>query len=391
MKNKIERIISISDESPHEVSNGYNLRVNKLLVNAARRGDVDVHCIAPITHNITEKVKTWANSQNLTIHGVVLHKEMLWDKKLRTVFRKECAEILSNYVTENSLVMIHGVNSIIDFADLNVCGHLVADLIDETSPHMMRNMTSKLVRGQLVEFLRTIKYLVLYHSKMKQLADRYKKIIVVAHDDALRLKKIIPGKEISILPNGVEIPSRLKSSHAEKCPNVLFHGVYGYYPNEEAALFLIRKVAPELKKECPHLKVIIVGRNPTKRMLEAGHLQSNVNVCGEVNELSDYLLNASVGAYPIFTRTGIQNKILEAWAHGLPVVTTPGMLSVFEKFSEDARYCALSATTNKDFALKCALLHKNCDVGERLSAKASEFIASHFDWQKTVEQLIQLV
>lgn len=222
MNRIIKRIISISDESPHDISNGYILRVSKLLVAAGSREDIDVHCIAPVTHEIIEKAQIWADSKNVRLHGVSLQKEMLWNKKLRALFKIESSEILSNIATEDSLVVIHGINSIIEFANLKINGHLVADLIDETSPHMIRNLARKLLRGQLVEFVQTMKYLHNYFSKLKQLVVRYDNIIVVAHDDAHRMEKILPGKRISVLPNGVDIPSRSKIYSTEKNPHVIF-------------------------------------------------------------------------------------------------------------------------------------------------------------------------
>jgi glycosyltransferase involved in cell wall biosynthesis len=48
-----------------------------------------------------------------------------------------------------------------------------------------------------------------------------------------------------------------------------------------------------------------------------------VEVTGQVADVRPYLWNAAVGVAPLLTARGIQNKVLEALAAGLPVVVTP--------------------------------------------------------------------
>jgi glycosyltransferase involved in cell wall biosynthesis len=48
-----------------------------------------------------------------------------------------------------------------------------------------------------------------------------------------------------------------------------------------------------------------------------------VEVTGQVPEVRPYLWNAAVGVAPLLTARGVQNKVLEAVAAGLPVVVTP--------------------------------------------------------------------
>lgn len=384
------RIISIASESPHNVTNGYNLRVNKILTNAAQRSDIEVHCIAPVTLVNMDAAYTWATSKNIRFHCVILESDMQYDKNLRAIFRKECGLILSSLVCNQSIVIMHGLIPIIDFSDLELTQHSVADMIDEGGPFMSRNIYNHLIKGRLIESLRAVKYLWKYYSNIIQLIGKYQYISVVAHDDSQRLRKLLPLKSIIVIPNGVDIPDKLNLKSSFQNPIVIFHGVYGYSPNEEAALFLIKNVAPLLLKKCPFCKIVIAGRNPTKRMLDAACFVSNVDVIGEVNNMSEHLLSASVGAYPIFTRTGLQNKILEACSHGLPIITTPGIMSVFNAFSCDFRNCARSALSGNEFAEQIIELLGDPDSCAQLSSRSIEFVKRYFDWQSVVEQFLQL-
>ena len=384
------RIISITSESPHKILNGYSLRVNKLLVNAARRNDLEVHCFAPVTReNINEAIH-WADSKNIKFHGILLEREMQYDITLRAIFIKECGLLLMSHIDKDSIILMHGLVSIIDFANLECVESSIADMIDEVGPLMKRDVVKHLVNGRVKEFLRAIKSLWIYHNKTSCLLARYKNISVVAHDDAHRLRTLLPDKSIGIIPNGVDLPDRTCRRTSSEKPMVLFHGVYGYEPNEEAALFLIQSVAPLLENRLPQCRIVIAGRNPTESMLEAGSSCPNVEIVGEIDDMSNYLLTASVGAYPIFTRTGLQNKILEAWSHCLPIVTTPEILSVFDAFSHDVLYCARTALTANDFVEQIGDLLGDEDSCLQLSSRAFEFVKRNFEWPSVVDKFLQL-
>lgn len=93
-----------------------------------------------------------------------------------------------------------------------------------------------------------------------------------------------------------------------------------YAPNVVAAKYFVKKVLPNVVNAFPNVKFFIVGNRPTKEVLE---LQSkNVIVTGFVENVWDYLKNASVIVVPMLTGSGLQNKILEGLSVKGCVVTT---------------------------------------------------------------------
>src|SRR5207248_10928062 len=102
---------------------------------------------------------------------------------------------------------------------------------------------------------------------------------------------------------------------------LVFCAKLDYFPNEDAALYFARSVWPILRAQRPELQLQIVGSRPPKsiRRLDS---KENIHVIASVPDVRPYLGRAWVALCPIRIRAGIQNKILEAMALGVPVVAT---------------------------------------------------------------------
>jgi polysaccharide biosynthesis protein PslH len=72
----------------------------------------------------------------------------------------------------------------------------------------------------------------------------------------------------------------------------------------------------------PAARLRLVGSNPTPQVQRLS-ADPGVDVTGHVADVRPYLWNAAVAAAPLLMARGIQNKVLEAVAAGLPAVVTP--------------------------------------------------------------------
>src|SRR4029077_5699586 len=79
------------------------------------------------------------------------------------------------------------------------------------------------------------------------------------------------------------------------------------------------KVLPIVRESVPGTRFLIVGRNPGRKTMELGR-RDGVEVTGVVPDVRPYLAQPQVAVSPFSIAAGIQNKILEAMAYGLPVV-----------------------------------------------------------------------
>jgi glycosyltransferase involved in cell wall biosynthesis len=104
-------------------------------------------------------------------------------------------------------------------------------------------------------------------------------------------------------------------------PYILFTGSMDYFPNVDAVTFFYRKVFPAIRQRSPHAHFVIAGRNPTKPIRDLAR-DPSVHVTGAVPDIRPYLNGASVAVAPMRIARGVQNKILEAMAMGIPVAAS---------------------------------------------------------------------
>jgi sugar transferase (PEP-CTERM/EpsH1 system associated) len=118
-------------------------------------------------------------------------------------------------------------------------------------------------------------------------------------------------------PARVEIPAEIAALQ----PYIIFTGSMDYFPNVDAATFFCRKVFPAVRAALPQVRFVIAGRNPVRAVRQLSS-DPGVVVTGSVPDIRPYLRGAAVAVAPLRVARGVQNKILEAMAMGLPVAAS---------------------------------------------------------------------
>jgi glycosyltransferase involved in cell wall biosynthesis len=118
-------------------------------------------------------------------------------------------------------------------------------------------------------------------------------------------------------PSLVEISSEIEALR----PYIIFTGSMDYFPNIDAVTTFYRDVFPAIRAEVPNARFVIAGRNPAAAVRQLSD-DPSVFVTGAVSDIRPYLLGAAVAVAPMRVARGVQNKILEAMAMGLPVAAS---------------------------------------------------------------------
>ena len=121
------------------------------------------------------------------------------------------------------------------------------------------------------------------------------------------------------LPNGVD-QQYFATQHTPPDESILFTGVMNYFPNTDAVVYFHQHIFPLIRRHVPSVRFIIAGMYPTKEIQQFG--DRHTIVTGFVPDIRVYLSKAAVCVVPLRIAMGIQNKILEAMAMGVPVVAT---------------------------------------------------------------------
>ena len=136
-----------------------------------------------------------------------------------------------------------------------------------------------------------------------------------------------PDVRAEVLPNGIDLEWFRRPTDAQRStePRVVFTGVMNYVPNADAAVWLKQEIWPLVRAKVPAARLDIVGASPSAEVQALGDQSSGVTVTGSVPDVRPYLWRAHVAAAPLRVARGVQNKVLEAAAAGLPCVVTPSV------------------------------------------------------------------
>jgi glycosyltransferase involved in cell wall biosynthesis len=164
-----------------------------------------------------------------------------------------------------------------------------------------------------------------FHQASLQLERRwlphYWQILATSAADAAQLRAIAPGVRITVYPNAIPLVP-LPPALPENAENALvFSGNMEYHPNISAVRFFRSQVWPRLREQWPALLWRLVGRNPAA-VARYTSGDPRIEVVGPVENAIAELARARVAVVPILAGSGTRFKILEAWAAGLPVVST---------------------------------------------------------------------
>ena len=163
----------------------------------------------------------------------------------------------------------------------------------------------------------------------------------------------------------------------------VFVGNLGYGPNTAAAQYLVGKLMPELDRRGLDLKLLLAGARPGRK-IQLLKNRKGVTVRGWVEDIRDAYADGLIFVAPMFSGLGLQNKILEAMAMGLPCVTTTMVNN------------AIGATLNKEILVADTLegladhvqqLLKDENEYNRIATAARAFVMSNYQWEDQVEKL----
>ena len=147
-------------------------------------------------------------------------------------------------------------------------------------------------------------------------------IMAVSDDDAGYFSALGAARVV-VVPNGVDCSAYAGAPTARPGPpTILYVGALDWPPNATAARLLATEVLAAVRQRVPDARVTIVGKNPPPEVLALAQ-EANVEVAGNVRDVVPYFRGAHVLAVPLEAGGGTRLKILEAFAAGLPVVSTP--------------------------------------------------------------------
>ena len=197
----------------------------------------------------------------------------------------------------------------------------------------------------------------------------------------------IPGVPAQVIRNGVDLEHYRPAPDEAEPGRLVFVGVMDYYPNVEGCVWFVNEILPRIRERIPAARFSIVGARPTPEVRRLAR-RPGVEVTGRVDDPRDWLRRASVSVAPMRIARGIQNKILEAMAMGLPVVGTTAATQGVE--GQGGRDYLVADDAAQQVEAVCDLL-RDSDRARELGRRARRFVEENNDWEICLRPLDELL
>ena len=184
------------------------------------------------------------------------------------------------------------------------------------------------------------------------------------------------------IPNAIAIPTPQPITTQ---PTLLLLGGYYYYPNLNAANFLIEQVLPLIHQVMPQAHLMIAGTKP-EAIRGYGKNLPGVEFTGFVEDLNALYQRSRVVCCPIFSGGGTRVKMIEAAAYGKPIVATRIGAEGLE-MTDGTEF--LLRDRPQEFADACLELLKNDALCDRLGTAARSVAVQQYDRTHIVKSIQQ--
>ena len=230
---------------------------------------------------------------------------------------------------------------------------------------------------------------IIYHMEHRRLQlfenninKQFNFCLVVSEDE----KKLLQdGENVVIIPNGIDVGFFVPRA-PQNDNTLIFTGAMNYFPNIDGVSYFHKDIWPLVKKHIQDVRFIVAGMSPPPKIRALA--SEDTIITGFVSDVRDYLAQATVCIVPLRIAKGIQNKILEAMAMGIPVVATPAANAGIE--ARD-KHQILVADSPEDFARSVLMLLKDPQLRKTVADNARQFVQDNFSWDKNLSKLDELI
>lgn len=221
----------------------------------------------------------------------------------------------------------------------------------------------------------------------RAVSESFTRTFVIAETERkLFQKEVHQAENLLVLGNGID---QKLFNPCENKPNeeinFLFSGVMDYKPNIDAVLWFVKNCWPNIQKEVEGAKLIIAGMSPSDAITALAK-NSNIEVTGFVDDIKPYFDKSHIFVAPFQIARGVQNKVLQAMASAIPVISTAlGAEGIICKDGEDI-VIAQDAKVFEQIAIKLA---KTPSLRNEIGYKGLQTINNNYAWESVLLPLTE--
>ena len=204
----------------------------------------------------------------------------------------------------------------------------------------------------------------------------FERIFICSQTDKAFLETNHIAANITVVPNTVAIPSMESDHPTGDVFTLLFIGNLNYYPNQEGIVWFAHQVLPLIRRMTNRsLRLNVVGKSSNKVLKKTLAAIPEVNLMGHVPDVSPWYSRAHAAIAPLRAGGGTRIKILEAFAHKRPLVSTSIGI---EGISAQPDHHFLRADDPAEFARQCCRLASDDALWHKLSQNAFSLVSQAY-------------
>lgn len=218
----------------------------------------------------------------------------------------------------------------------------------------------------------------LYEKRWYQTYDH---VFAICNEDAQILRRYFRCPRVSV--QSPVMRARNIPKNGWHPPSLLFVGTLGWPPNEDAIIWFIRDILPEIKRMIPEVELHVVGRS--REFITRALNLPGIVYHGVCTDIDPFMAQADVFVLPFRIGGGVKMKALTAFSSGIPVVSTPIGVRGYDVL--DNKHCFIVSAPDL-FAVRVVQLIRDRQLSMRMSRAAKAYI-THAHGSKSNTKFLQ--
>lgn len=215
-----------------------------------------------------------------------------------------------------------------------------------------------------------------YEGKMVREFDA---VLAVTEEDKAVLREAAGvDREITVIPIAMDTEEVRPVARWSEANHILHIGTMYWPPNVDGVLWFAQHVLPLIRQRRADVQFDVVGARPPREVVAMSGDGVGVNVTGYVADPTPYLQQAALMVVPLRAGGGMRVKILNAWAQGIPIVST---MMGCEGITVTPGVDIMVADEPADFAAAVLRVLNEADLARRLSLSGRRLAESRYDYR----------
>ena len=221
----------------------------------------------------------------------------------------------------------------------------------------------------------------------RRIARRFAHSLVCTAAEMRDFEHLCPGIAVSLVGNGVDLDYFRSLGEIKRHGSIVFTGVMDYFPNIDAVQWFCDEILPAVQAQIPEATLTICGNRPTAAVRRLAK-RRGISVTGWVADTRPYLDSAEVFVAPLRLARGVQNKLLEALAMGLPCVASKAAWNG-TVVPEGAGI--LVTDNSEEFAGQIVRLLRDDALRLEMAGKARAVVETKYRWDRQMAALNRVI